>query len=105
MKKILIILTIFLSSCVSIKTYQLDRYYSEDINDPDRIILQYKIDGLMEILDKDCAKSKLSYVVNGEYLTLKVKNRCNTRIDSVVYYTLCSKFSPDNCGMVKKKHK
>ncbi|PIA79194.1 hypothetical protein BFR04_06650 [Gaetbulibacter sp. 4G1] len=93
-----------LSSCVSIKTYQLDRYYSEDVADPGRVILQQKLDGLMEILDDDCSKSKLSYVVNGQYLTLKVKNRCESELDSIIYYTLCNKFSTKNCGEVIKKH-
>lgn len=107
MKKVLILTSfvVCLSSCVTIKTYQLDRYYSEDVSDPDRVILQKKLDGLMEILDDDCSKSKFAYVVNGEYLTLKVKKRCNSELDSIIFYTLCNKFSPETCGEVKKKHK
>nr|WP_299073063.1 hypothetical protein [uncultured Allomuricauda sp.] len=100
----LIVLFLFFTSCVSIKSYQLGRNYSDDLNDPDRIELERKLDGLKEILNNNCTESKLVYVVSGQHLTIKMKNRCSKKLDSIIYYTLCTKFSDKGCGLLVKEH-
>lgn len=106
MRKVIILLIISFSfcNCASIRSYELDRNYSDDINDPARVQLEQKLNGLKEILNNDCTESKLVYVVSGKHLTVKIKNRCKNKLDSIVYFTLCQEFSNERCGLLVKEH-
>jgi len=102
-RKILIIFffALYLSSCTVTKTYKLDRYYSEDRSDPDRKILDEKLAGLFKIINRCIPCSQPCFVINGDYLTIKVKKKCSKKTDSIIIYTLCNRRLGADCRLEK----
>jgi hypothetical protein len=82
----------------TMRTYELDRFYSEDHNDPDRRILDEKLNGLIGILHH-CLPQKPSYVVNGRYLTITIKKKCSRKLDTVIISTLCNEKLGRECKL------
>lgn len=98
---VMLIFAFYLSSCTVTKTYKLDRYYSEDRNDPDRKILDEKLVGLFNMIDNCVSCQQPCFVVNGDYLTFKVKKKCSKKIDTIIPYTLCNRKLGTECKLEK----
>ena len=99
-----ILLLFVLSGCSSIQTFKLDRNYSDDLKDRDRLILERKLAVVKELLYNECTESRHVFAISGEYLTIKLRSRCRKNLDSIFYYTLCDRYSPKDCGLLVKKH-
>jgi len=103
-KVILYALAFFIfQSCYVQRTYKLKRYYSERKTDPDRKILDAKIDNLICQFSSNCFEEKHCTSVNGRYITFKVRKNCVDNLDQFFMIQLCEQRLAGECEIVEPK--
>jgi hypothetical protein len=83
---------VVLNGCVSTALYKLDKEYSLDPDDPERSRFESQIQQFLRLVGNyDDPTDK--YLLNGEYLLLRIKNRNEKKIDEAFDEGLCDESS------------
>lgn len=90
----LIILIILNCSCCVIKTYKIDPGVGTTVEK------EKKVAAILQMTKQNKNEHLNNYILNGEYLTLKMKKKNETIIDNLVRNSFCNAATPPSCGSI-----